>query len=129
MHFIFGGRAMGKLDWAMGLAPGASVCDLGTSALDDAGGAVIINNVHLLVKALAAEGRDAVSYFQDHMGLLEEKIVIGDEVGSGVVPMEPFERLWRDETGRVYQLLTRHARRVTRLWAGIPQELKREGDR
>ena len=49
---------------------------------------------------------------------------MGDEIGSGIVPLEPSDREWRDETGRVYTLLARQADTVERVWAGCVQRLK-----
>lgn len=124
MHFIFGGRGMGQLEYAKSLRPGATVRDLsacGGAGLDAAG---ILFNVHRFVRDMLRDGGDPSLFFKETMDRLEDKLLVGDEVGSGVVPVEPFEREWRDEVGRVYQLLAEHAGRVTRVWAGIPQFLK-----
>ncbi|MDR2420480.1 MAG: bifunctional adenosylcobinamide kinase/adenosylcobinamide-phosphate guanylyltransferase [Oscillospiraceae bacterium] len=50
--------------------------------------------------------------------------VICEEVGSGVVPMDLREREARDAMGCLTAELARRARRVVRLVAGIPVELK-----
>lgn len=127
MHFIFGGRGMGMLEYAKGLVAHPAVLDLGQEDSKEWAEANILTNVHLLVKRMAAGGEDALAYFNRILPSLYDKIIIGDEVGSGVVPIDPFEREWRDETGRVYQFLAAEACDVTRLWAGIPQLLKRKG--
>jgi adenosylcobinamide kinase / adenosylcobinamide-phosphate guanylyltransferase len=129
MHFIFGGRCMGKLDYAKTLKSNPVICDLSYGEINAMFDADIICNVHLLVRDMVRKQQNSAVFFEDNMNRLQGKIIIGDEVGSGVVPMEPIDREWRDETGRVYQLLAKHAHRVTRIWAGIPQELKREEDR
>jgi adenosylcobinamide kinase/adenosylcobinamide-phosphate guanylyltransferase len=127
MHFIFGGRGMGKLDYAKGLVADPVVCDLSACDAEEIFSADILYGAHLLVKRLMHEGRQPEEYFRGMLERLAGKIVIGDEVGSGIVPVDAFERAWRDEVGRVYQLLAAHAKRVTRVWAGLPQELKRDG--
>jgi hypothetical protein len=127
MHFVFGGRGMGMLEYAKGLLDYPIVCDLAADGPERMDVSNIVVNVHLFVKSLFAEGLDARDYFERHMDGFLNSIVVGDEVGSGVVPVEPFERAWRDEVGRVYQLLAANARDVTRVWAGIPQPLKRDG--
>ena len=127
MHFIFGGRYMGMLEYALELQPGAVVCDLAHDAAENIAAAGIVCGVHLLVRQLLESGGEPLLFFEQSVPALRGKILIGDEVGSGVVPVEPFERLWRDEVGRVYQLLARNAPDVTRVWAGIPQPLKRGG--
>jgi adenosylcobinamide kinase / adenosylcobinamide-phosphate guanylyltransferase len=127
MHFIFGGRRMGKLEYAKSLTVNPVICDLSFDEPETMFKADIINNVHLLVKDILRSGGNPTAYFEQHLVAFQDKIVIGDEVGCGIVPMEPSEREWRDETGRVYQLLAAHAREVTHMWAGLPQALKREG--
>lgn len=127
MHFIFGGRHMGKLDYAQSLKPGALVCDPVRDGTEIMFQADIIDNIHLLVKEMLKSGGNPAAFFEGNMDALTDKIIICDEVGCGIVPMEPFEREWRDETGRVCQLLAAHSHEVTRMWAGLPQALKREG--
>ncbi|SEA48856.1 adenosylcobinamide kinase /adenosylcobinamide-phosphate guanylyltransferase [Oribacterium sp. KHPX15] len=53
-----------------------------------------------------------------------ELVIIMNEVGSGVVPMDKDEREWREAAGRVSCLFAKRADRVYRLLAGIPQRLK-----
>ena len=118
---------MGMLEYALGLMPGAAVCDLAHDPAENAASADILCGVHLLVRDLLGAGESPAGFFEQNLPGWQDKILIGDEVGNGVVPIEPFERQWRDEVGRVYQLLARRASDVTRVWAGIPQALKRGG--
>ena len=53
-----------------------------------------------------------------------DAVLIGRDIFCGVVPMDPEERAWREETGRFYSRLSRKADTVTRLFCGIPQKLK-----
>jgi len=41
-----------------------------------------------------------------------------------VVPIEPFEERWREETGRLCCALAARSDAVYRVWAGIPQKIK-----
>lgn len=127
MHFIFGGRCMGKLEYAKSLLPNPTVCDLSKESGGEAFGADIVTGVHLLVRQIMREGGKPLEYFRENMKYFSGSILIGDEIGSGIVPVDAFEREWRDEVGRVYQLLGANALDVTRVWAGIPQKLKRDG--
>lgn len=124
MHFIFGGRHMGMLEYALTLKENAAVCEASFGDSDVMLNADIITNVHLLVLHILKSGNSPAAFFEKNMDALQDKIVIGEEIGCGIVPMEPFEREWRDETGRVYQLLAANAQEVTRVWAGLPQKLK-----
>ena len=58
--------------------------------------------------------------------LLRKKLVLCREVGSGVVPMDPKEREWREATGRLCITLAERADAVVRVVCGIPTVLKGE---
>ena len=80
-------------------------------------------NIHLAVRNLLERGQDALSLF--NLNLIKNfKVIICDEIGAGVVPLDKFERRWRDETGLLYQALVREADRVDRVWAGLALRLK-----
>lgn len=51
-------------------------------------------------------------------------ILICDEVGCGVVPVDPAARLMREQTGRLCQQLAKQAQKVVRLYCGIPTVIK-----
>ena len=78
-------------------------------------------NVHLGVRIMLERGLDAFTLFEI---LKNFKVVICDEIGAGVVPMDRFERQWRDEAGLLYQALAREAVIVDRVWAGLAMRLK-----
>ena len=52
-------------------------------------------------------------------------IVVSDEVGSGIVPMHPGARAYRDLVGIAHQRLATRADEVHLLVAGLPLTLKR----
>ena len=56
--------------------------------------------------------------------LLEKQVVVCDEVGCGVVPVDPAARLMRKQTGRLCQQLEKQAQKVVRLYCGIPTVIK-----
>ena len=58
--------------------------------------------------------------------LLNKKLVLCREVGSGVIPMDPQEREWREATGRLCCALAERADAVVRVVCGIPTVLKGE---
>ena len=137
MHLIIGGRHMGKLEYARSLYGDAPVCDLSEEALesfeDKILAARIIVNLQdgmrrLLKKEKEYEKREmktpARDFFISLLHQMKDKVLIGDEIGSGIVPLDPFERFWRDETGFLYQTLAARADLVDRVWAGIPCRLK-----
>jgi len=53
-----------------------------------------------------------------------EILIISDEVGCGIVPIDPFERRWREKVGRVCCGLASRADEVIRMDCGCPQKIK-----
>lgn len=51
-------------------------------------------------------------------------VLISDEIGYGIIPMDADERRWREYNGRVNCYIAARADRVIRIVAGIPQRLK-----
>lgn len=125
MIFIFGGKMQGKLQYAkQTFGNELTVSDLGSTDLDSALSGDIIINVQDAVRSVLQSGGDPVEYFGRYTKKLAGKILIGTEIGCGIVPADAAEREWRDQTGWVYQLLSQNAQRVDRVWAGIGQTLK-----
>ena len=116
---------MGKLAYAKTLyGEGVSVCDLAVEEPESMFAACVITNVQDGARSILKRGERLIDFFEANLSRLDDKILIGDEIGSGIVPADPFERLWRDETGFLYQFLAARAELVDRVWAGIPCRLK-----
>lgn len=60
------------------------------------------------------------SYLDDN----ENCIIICDEIGNGIVPIEPFEREYRERVGRILVQLAKRAEGVERVICGIGQRIK-----
>ena len=118
---------MGKEAHARTLFPeGAeiAVCDLSREPPEAVTRAPLVLNLQEAVRTLLMRGADVIPFFEERMERLKESVLVGDEIGGGVVPTDPFERRWRDETGFLYQRLAREAETVDRVWAGLPMRLK-----
>jgi adenosyl cobinamide kinase/adenosyl cobinamide phosphate guanylyltransferase len=125
MHLIIGGKYMGKLKYAQNLyGEDISICDLSIAEPEEMFDARIVTNLQDGTRHMLQKGMSVREFFAINLRRLEDKILIGDEIGSGIVPLDPFERLWRDETGFLYQTLAERACRVDRVWAGLPCRLK-----
>lgn len=112
MILIIGSAASGKRGYAKSL--GYTEADM-SPALDDR---PVLYDLQELV-ARDPGGAEALL-----PALLEKEIVICNEVGSGVIPMDPKQRQSREMTGRLCILLARQAEKVVRLICGIPQIIK-----
>ena len=76
------------------------------------------------VQDLAAQATD-LEVLADALSV-QYPVVIATEVGGGVVPMDPDQRLAREAAGRLACLLAQRAETVIRVCCGLPQALKGE---
>lgn len=100
------------------------VYDLENGDPEDIKTSGLILNLHCGVKNLLQKNINALEFFASRIEILKSSVIIGDEISGGVVPVDKFERLWRDETGRVYKFLASEADIVDRIFAGLPLRLK-----
>ena len=73
---------------------------------------VIINHLHLWVKDLLSEGMEeseVQSTILSWVATHPNTILICDELGNGIVPLEKMERIWREQTGRLMIELAKQA--------------------
>lgn len=88
---------------------------------------VIINHLHLWVKDLLREGMEEAavqSTILSWVATHPNTILICDELGNGIVPLEKMDRIWREQTGRLMIELAGQAERVERILCGLGQRLK-----
>jgi adenosyl cobinamide kinase/adenosyl cobinamide phosphate guanylyltransferase len=111
---IVGGLASGKRNYVK-KEFGFSDADMADAALD---GRPVLFNLQKLVAAGTEDGDTLLP------ALLSKKVVICNEVGSGVVPVDKTERAVRESTGRLCVDLAERAEKVIRLCCGIPTVLK-----
>ena len=83
-----------------------------------------LDHLELFVLKCVREGRDAAAFFQKNEALWQDKVLIGEELFSGVVPLEKENRMWREACGALYVYLAKEASAVTRIFLGIPERLK-----
>ena len=77
---------------------------------------VIINHLHLWVKDLLREGMEEAavqSTILSWVATHPNTILICDELGNGIVPLEKMERIWREQTGRLMIELAKQAETTT----------------
>ena len=51
-------------------------------------------------------------------------VIIINEIGAGIIPLEKSERIWREETGRAGCILAENSAEVVRVICGIPVKIK-----
>ncbi len=128
MELYLGGRAQGKLALALQRYPHAKVFDetCREENLSDAD-VVIWNHFHLFVKTWLSQEKEPTQIWEMVADLLDQHpdmVVICDEIGNGIVPMDQEERRYREETGRLLCKIAARADKVERILCGIPQRIK-----
>lgn len=84
----------------------------------------VISGLHKFTYENVLEGKKSLEFIKENLEFLEDKIIICDEISSGIVPLKQEERVWREDTGRCLQLLSKEAKKVYRIFCGIPTVLK-----
>ena len=86
-------------------------------------GKPVLNDLQEAVRSALADGN---TQEQILAALAGHAVIISDEVGCGVVPVDRFEREWRETVGRICCMLAKDAEQVVRLFCGVPMVLKGE---
>lgn len=126
MKLILGGREQGKLEYVLYRyqLSQTDVCDGGNCALDKIPQTTIVNHLHLLIQRLIKANVNPYDWVKN-VGQTNPNIIwITDEIGCGIVPMDRFEREWRETTGRICCDLAQRSEQVQRVFCGIPTVLK-----
>lgn len=146
MTIITGGAYQGKAEFARRLLSAGAETEMGAEAgarpdmkmcadgkRDEFQAAFerrLILNFHEYIRRFSVcppeEAREKMGQFVD--ALIEKNpnaVITVDEIGSGIVPLSPEDRLWRDLEGEAIQKLAREAAEVYRVIGGLPQPLKR----
>ena len=83
----------------------------------------VLCGLHVFTRACVLKNINSLEILEDNINFLKDKIIICDEINSGIVPMEKLDRAWREETGRALQFLTKHSSSVYRIFFGMQEEL------
>jgi adenosyl cobinamide kinase/adenosyl cobinamide phosphate guanylyltransferase len=144
MHLIVGGSHQGKLEFALkqyyssnevvldgvrvddteSVPSRPTVVDENYGELGEVMQASILNHFHLIVRRWMMEGKELLPLVDQLIGENGDTIIVTDEIGYGIVPMEAFEREYREQTGRLCCRIASNATQVYRVVCGIPTRIK-----
>lgn len=106
MVLIVGGRNQGKAEYAKTF------------------GKEIIADYHIIIRTLMQKNENPTEYTRQLLTEKTDCVITIDEVGSGLIPVDAFERNYSEEVGRISCDLAAHAQAVYRMVCGIPQKIK-----
>lgn len=84
----------------------------------------IIYDFHNVTKDIIKNGENVQEYAKKLTIECPDVVVVCDEIGLGIHPLDPLERTWREETGRALCILSEFSESVTRVTCGIGQRIK-----
>lgn len=124
MILITGGASQGKLKFVTEhFRPNeiinGSDCDF--SILKNA---ECIINYHELIRRLMHENTDTAAFTRKLCAENPNAVIIMNEVGSGIIPIEKSEREWRENVGKCGCIIAEGADTVIRMTCGIPTVIK-----
>lgn len=127
MKLVIGGYAQGKLQYVL------HQYNVTTTMIYDArlpenssqqGIIIVINHFHDWVRARLSDGGNPAEEIFQFVDQYPDCVIISNEIGNGIVPMDAFERTYREQTGRILVALAARAEEVERVICGIGQKIK-----
>jgi adenosylcobinamide kinase/adenosylcobinamide-phosphate guanylyltransferase len=110
MILIIGGSYQGKTEYALTNFPKARFS----------------NQAHLFIKKRLEEGKSEADILAEMREMVADGdwVIISDDIGNGVVPLDKTDRQWREICGRVLIEIAKEATEVHRVILGIGQRIK-----
>lgn len=84
----------------------------------------VICGLHKFTYNNTLKNKSSLEYIKENINLFKDKIIISDEISSGIVPLKKEDRMWREETGRCLQYLSKESSCVYRVFCGISTIIK-----
>ncbi len=125
MILIIGGAGQGKLAYVQEhfQLQCKDIADGADCSISDALQARAVTHYHLLIRRL---GEDAIAFTERLCSERPDAVILLDEIGCGIIPMEKNDRIWRETVGRCGCILAAHSDSVIRMVCGIPTAIKGE---
>ncbi|MFV0528832.1 MAG: bifunctional adenosylcobinamide kinase/adenosylcobinamide-phosphate guanylyltransferase [Lachnospiraceae bacterium] len=124
MKLIIGGEYQGKTEYAKKMYPDLVWYDCQSAEHDKVLQSQGLLNLHLYIRETLLNGGTVEELAQELIEQNPEAVIVTAEVGSGIAPMDAFERRYREQTGRVCTRLAEASKEVCRIVCGIPMVIK-----
>lgn len=132
MRLVIGGYSQGKLNYVLNeknqmecyIFDGILPKEGQLQVIIAQGKTLIMNHFHIWVRDCILQGGNPEEEIIRFLKKAPNCIIISDEIGNGIVPIEAFEREYRERTGRILVRLASQADEVVRVICGIGQKIK-----
>lgn len=124
MELFIGGAYQGQEECARSRHPKLAWIKGGECSRKDLLSAEGVLDFHRYVKKVVERGEDIGGLAEEIIRENPNLVLVLDEVGYGIVPTDPTERLYRESLGRVCIQLAKYAGHVYRAVCGIEVVIK-----
>lgn len=121
---IIGGAFQGKLKYAQDKFKIEKWIDGASCEEEEIFSCEGINHFHEYIRRQMDEGRSMAGFAEKIKKLNPELIIISNEIGYGIVPMDRFEREYREKVGRICTELASFSTQVHRVVCGVGMVIK-----
>ena len=126
MELIVGGAYQGKTEYARRLFPDISWADGEHCSFEELCQCQGILKFHRYLERRMAAGESVADLAEILYQENPELVIVTDEIGCGIVPIDRADENWREAVGRLCCALAQKADAVVRVIAGVPQFIKGE---
>lgn len=127
LKLVIGGYAQGKLDYVIrGCRPSEYAIYDAVLPKDGETGNVtaIVNHLHEFIRERILNSGSPEEEILSFLEKCGDCIIICDEIGNGIVPVDAFEREYRERVGRILIEIAAKADEVYRVICGVGQRIK-----
>ena len=125
MKLVIGGYAQGRLAYVLRQYEKNTedVFDFAEHSIFEWNNQPILYHMEELVKQAKQENQSVFEWLIKYLPLWKNCILITQEVGCGLVPIEAEERQWRETVGRMNIWLAEQAETVERGFCGLSMQI------
>jgi adenosylcobinamide kinase/adenosylcobinamide-phosphate guanylyltransferase len=126
MKMIIGGAFQGKTSYASMLTKitKEQMTDGATCEFDTIFTTPVIYHFHEYIKRLIQVEQFSFDLPKQLMEKNPNLVIVSNELGYGIVPIDAFDRNYREMTGRICCMLAEQSEEVYRVVCGLAQKLK-----
>ena len=124
MKMVVGGAWQGQLEWAKEHYENRSWIDGNTCPLEAVFTCEGIYDFQEYIKRVMLENRNMDEFAKELISKNPDIVIVSNELGYGLVPIEPFDRKYREQVGRTCTELAAFAEQVVRVVMGIGSVIK-----
>ena len=124
MWMIIGGAYQGKLEYAKSLYPDLLWIDGEKCTEEEVFRCGGIYHFHTWIRKMMEQKRELRFLIERVKKENPNLVIVTDEIGYGLVPVDDFERRYREEVGRICTDFAAFSERVDRVVSGIAVPIK-----